>query len=318
MAKISIPKIPSSEITPEYLYMNRRKFMKLAAGAGVTVALAACSVPTPAGDSSQGDALPTDQQGLQDELGDPANSYYDITNYNNYYEFTESKDGPAALSKNFPTSPWQVEVSGLVNNPKTYSIDDLRKFPSEERVYRLRCVEAWSLVIPWNGFPLNLLIKEVEPMTSAKFVKFTSVYDPKDMPGQSSPFYPFPYIEGLRMDEAMNDLTFMVTGLYGKDLPNQDGAPLRVAIPWKYGFKSGKALVKIEFVEAMPQTFWPTIASNEYGFYANVNPNVPHPRWSQATERRIGETRRIDTLMFNGYSDQVAQMYSGMDLKANF
>ncbi len=318
MAKMSFPKIPSSEITPEFLYLNRRKFMKLAATAGISVALAACGVPPAAGDNSQETDLPTDQQGLTDELGSPANTYYDITHYNNYYEFSESKSAVADLAANFPTSPWQVEVSGLVQNPKTYSIDDLRKFPIEERVYRLRCVEAWSMVIPWNGFPLNLLIKEVDPMASAKYVKFTTVDDPKNMPGLSSPFYPFPYVEGLRMDEAMNDLTLLVTGLYGKDLPAQDGAPVREVVPWKYGFKSGKSLVKIEFVADMPQTFWPAIAFNEYGFFANVNPNVPHPRWSQATERRIGETHRIDTLMFNGYSDQVAQMYSNMDLKANF
>ena len=317
MSKSSIPSIPSSEITPQALYLNRRKFMKLAATAGIGVALAACGVASPGNTSTPVD-LPTGQEDLKDELGDPANTYDEITNYNNYYEFSEDKGAPARLAQGFPTSPWQVEVSGLVQNPKTYSIDDLKKFPSQERIYRLRCVEAWSLVIPWQGFPMNLLIKEVEPMTSAKYIKFTTVADKKNMPGLSSPFYPFPYVEGLRLDEAMNDLALFATGLYGMDLPPQDGAPIREVVPWKYGFKSGKAIVKIEFTEDMPQTFWPLIASNEYGFYANVNPNVPHPRWSQASERRIGKSRRRDTLMFNGYSDQVSQLYSNMDLKVNF
>jgi sulfoxide reductase catalytic subunit YedY len=207
----------------------------------------------------------------------------------------------------------------LVSNPKTYGLDDLLKmFPQEERIYRLRCVEAWSMVIPWNGFPLASLLKEVEPTSDAKYVRFESVLDKKQMPGQGSPFYPWPYQEGLRLDEAMNDLALLATGLYGEPLPNQDGAPIRVVVPWKYGFKSIKSIVKIELVDYQPDTLWSTVASNEYGFYANVNPNVPHPRWSQASERRIGELGRRPTLMFNGYADQVASLYEGMDLAKYF
>jgi sulfoxide reductase catalytic subunit YedY len=212
-----------------------------------------------------------------------------------------------------------VEVSGLVNRPRTYDIDELMKrFPAEDRIYRLRCVEAWSMVIPWRGFPLNRLLKEAEPTGAAKYVHFVSILDRDQMPGQHSPFYVWPYSEGLRLDEAMHDLTLMTTGLYGKDLLPQNGAPLRVVVPWKYGFKSAKAIVKIELVADQPQTLWSTSAPNEYGFYSNVNPNVPHPRWSQASERRIGEASRSPTLMFNGYADQVASLYTGMDLRANY
>jgi sulfoxide reductase catalytic subunit YedY len=254
-----------------------------------------------------------------DELGDPLNTYDQITNYNNYYEFSTDKEAVARLAANFPTSPWTVEVSGMVNNPKTYGLEDLlQKFTQEERIYRLRCVEAWSMVIPWMGFKLSDLLKEVAPTSQAKYVRFTSITDTKDMPGQSSPFYPWPYQEGLRLDEAMNDLTILATGLYGKPLPAQDGAPLRLVVPWKYGFKSIKAIIKIELVDQQPATMWSTIASNEYGFYANVNPNVPHPRWSQASERRIGESGRRKTLLFNGYAEQVAHLYDGLDLKADY
>ena len=250
-----------------------------------------------------------------DELGNPVNSYEEITNYNNFYEFSTDKQAVASLSKDFTTSPWSVEVSGMVNNPKTYALEDLLKmFPQEERIYRLRCVEAWSMVIPWNGFSLASLLKEVEPTSDAKYVRFEAVLDPKQLPGQKSPFYPWPYQEGLRLDEAMNDLTLLATGLYGEALPNQDGAPIRVVIPWKYGFKSIKSIVKIELVDYQPETLWSTVAPNEYGFYANVNPDVPHPRWSQASERRIGELARRPTLKFNGYADQVASLYTGMDL----
>ncbi|MCX7977149.1 MAG: protein-methionine-sulfoxide reductase catalytic subunit MsrP [Bellilinea sp.] len=315
MPKIDVPKIPSSEITPEQVYLNRRQFIKLAAVGAAGVLLAACGIsPT-----SQSENTPTDMsERPRDELGDPANSFEEITNYNNYYEFTMVKEGVASLAKNFPTSPWQVEVSGLVHKPRIFDIDDLRRFPQEERVYRLRCVEAWSMVIPWLGFPLSLLLKEVEPMTSAAFVKFTTIVDRENMPGVKSPFYPWPYTEGLRLDEAYHDLTLLVTGLYGKELLPQNGAPLRLAIPWKYGFKSSKAIVKIELTENMPPTFWNIVAPNEYGFYANVNPQVPHPRWSQATERRIGENRRRETLLFNGYAEQVGQLYANMDLRVNY
>ena len=315
MAKNPIPRIPSSEITPEDLYLNRRQFMKLAAVAGGGALMAACNVQPSS--LSATETYEPSNAGLHDELGAPANTYYDITNFNNYFEFSTSKGTVAKLAENFPTTPWTVEVSGLVQNPKIYDINDLRKLPIEERIYRLRCVEAWSMVIPWNGFPLNLILKEVDPMTSARYVRFTTKLDEDNMPNATNSLYPWPYLEGLRLDEAYNDLTLMATGLYGKDLPPQDGAPIRLVVPWKYGFKSGKATVKIELIEDMPKTFWSTIAPREYGFYSNVNPDVPHPRWSQADERRIGG-ERIPTLLFNGYSEQVAQMYAGMDLKANF
>lgn len=288
--------------------------MTLAGSTGAAALLAACGVsPT-----EQPAATETGAAGLKDELGDPANTFEEITHYNNYYEFTTDKAGVADLAEGFPTSPWQVEVGGLVQKPKTYDIDELRAFPQEERIYRLRCVEAWSMVIPWTGFPLASLLAEVEPMTSAKYVAFTTKLDEENMPGLKMPFYPWPYTEGLRLDEAMNDLALLVTGLYGEDLPPQDGAPIRLAVPWKYGFKSIKSIVKIDLVEEKPATLWNTIAPNEYGFYANVNPLVNHPRWSQATERRIGETKRRETLPFNGYLEQVQSLYEGMSLISNY
>jgi sulfoxide reductase catalytic subunit YedY len=252
-------------------------------------------------------------------LGDPLTSYEAVTGYNNYYEFTQDKEGVAELAHDFKTRPWTVEVSGLVNKPHTYDIDELlKRFPPEERIYRLRCVEGWSMVIPWRGFPLKKLLSAVEPMGSAKYVHFVSLLDRDQMPGQHSPFFVWPYSEGLRLDEAQHDLTLMGTGLYGKDLLPQNGAPLRVVVPWKYGFKSAKAIVKIELVADQPPTLWSTSAPNEYGFYSNVNPTVPHPRWSQESEIRIGESGRRPTLMFNGYADQVASLYTGMDLRANY
>jgi sulfoxide reductase catalytic subunit YedY len=312
----SIP-IRSSEITPKSVYLSRRQFMKAAGATAATALLAACAPAL----SPAAVATPT---GLHiskttDELGDPIDSYQDITNYNNYYEFTTDKQGVAPMSANFKTEPWSIQVYGLVANPKTYSVDDLiQKFPPQERIYRLRCVEAWSLVIPWDGFPLSNVLKEVQPTSAAKFVRFETILDPKDMPGQTDPTYPWPYQEGLRLDEAMNDLTILATGLYGEPLPPQDGAPIRVVVPWKYGFKSIKAIVKIELVATQPATLWSTVAPDEYGFYSNVNPNRPHPRWSQATEFRIGENKRIPTLLFNGYGAEVASMYTGMDLIANY
>jgi sulfoxide reductase catalytic subunit YedY len=318
-AKKTFSEPPSSEITPEALYFNRRAFLKAAGLLGVGGLLAACGVPPAATTSATANAPSSTAAGLKDELGDPANSFADITNYNNYYEFSEGKEAVAPLSAKFPSSPWQVEVSGMVQNPVKLSMEDiLKKYPQEERIYRLRCVEAWSMVIPWTGFPLAKLLKDVQPTGSAKYAKFTTAQLPNDMPGLSAPYYPWPYTEGLRLDEAMNDLAFLATGLYGKPLPNQDGAPIRLTTPWKYGFKGAKALVKIELVADLPQTFWNTIAPNEYGFYSNVNPDVNHPRWSQATERRIGESARRKTLLFNGYVDQVAQLYTGMDLRANY
>jgi sulfoxide reductase catalytic subunit YedY len=263
-------------------------------------------------------ASQTSTNATTDELGDPLNAFEQITNYNNYYEFTIDKEDVAKLAANFPTSPWQVEVGGMVNNPQTFDLDDLRAFEQEERIYRLRCVEAWSMVIPWMGFPLSRLLAAVEPTADAKFVRFETILDPGKMPGQKSPWFNWPYIEGLRLDEAMHDLTLMATGLYGKDLLPQNGAPFRLVVPWKYGFKSIKSIVRIDLVDTMPTSLWMDSAPNEYGFYANVNPEVDHPRWSQATERRVGELGRRETLMFNGYAEQVASLYEGMDLRANY
>jgi sulfoxide reductase catalytic subunit YedY len=224
----------------------------------------------------------------------------------------------AKLAQGFPTSPWEVQVGGLVNNPKTFGLEDLLAFEIEERIYRLRCVEGWSMVIPWMGFPLHKILTQVEPKAEAKFVRFETVYDTENMPNLKSPWYQWPYVEGLRMDEAMNDLTLLATGLYGKDLLPQNGAPIRLVVPWKYGFKSIKSIVKIDLVDTMPVSLWMAAAPQEYGFYSNVNPEVDHPRWSQATERRIGELGRRETLMFNGYEEEVAQLYAGMDLVANY
>ena len=252
-------------------------------------------------------------------MGDPANTLYEITHYNNYYEFTTDKDGVAGLAKDFQTSPWSVEVSGFVSKPGIYTVEDLvSKFKPEERIYRLRCVEAWSMVIPWVGFPISRLLEEVGPTSEAKFIRFETVMRPDEMPGLSDYSYPWPYQEGLRLDEAMNDLAIFATGLYGGTLPAQNGGGIRVVVPWKYGFKSIKAINKIEFVADRPETMWNTIAPREYGFYSNVNPNVDHPRWSQATERRIGETGRSKTLMFNGYEEEVADLYEGMDLTVSY
>ena len=307
----SVP-VKSSEITSYSQYLSRRDFLRTAGIVTGSALLAACS---PGASAATEPASETpDLPAKQDERGDPANSYEDITNYNNYYEFTTDKEGVNPLSQEFKTEPWTVEVSGLVNNPKTYDIEDLLKFPQEVRVYRLRCVEAWSMVIPWTGFPLASLLKEVEPTSDAKFVRFETVYRPKEMPGQKSLFYPWPYQEGLRLDEAMHDLTILATGLYGMPMPNPNGAPIRLVVPWKYGFKSIKSIVRIELTAEQPSTLWNSIGANEYGFYSNVNPERPHPRWSQATERRIGEFARRPTLMFNGYAEQVASLYEGMDL----
>jgi sulfoxide reductase catalytic subunit YedY len=324
-------KIRSSEITSEHLYLSRRDFLK---GVGTLTAgsllLAACAPsalqpltrPTaaPTANPSAGGGQPTPAAAAQtDELGAPWISLDAVTGYNNYYEFSTDKEAVAPLSKNFVTSPWTVAVGGLVNKPKTYGVEDLlAKFTQEERVYRLRCVEAWSMVIPWQGFPLANLLNEVEPMSSAKYVRFETLYDPKQMPGQNSGWYKWPYAEGLRLDEAMHPLTILSTGLYGKTLLPQNGAPIRMVVPWKYGFKSIKAIVKIDLVEEQPVSLWMAAAPNEYGFYSNVNPDVPHPRWSQATERRIGELNRRQTMPFNGYGEEVAQLYTGMDLKANY
>jgi len=253
-----------------------------------------------------------------DELGDPLNSYEDISNYNNYYEFSTDKTSVAGLAQDFIISPWTVAVGGLVHYPKTYDLDDLMKFAQEERIYRLRCVEGWSMVIPWTGFPLAALLKEVEPTSDAKYVLLETIYDPEQMPGQNSSWYQWPYVEGLRLDEAMHDLTILAIGLYGKPLLPQSGAPVRLVVPWKYGFKNIKSIVKIDLIAEQPTSLWMAATPHEYGFYANVNPEVPHPRWSQATERRIGELSRRPTLLFNGYEEEVAALYEGMNLSVNF
>jgi methionine sulfoxide reductase catalytic subunit len=311
----SVP-VKSSEITPYSLYLSRRDFLKTAGIVTGSALLAACA---PAATQTSGPADMPDLPAKTDELGDSANSFEDITNYNNFYEFSTTKEAVNLLSQDFTTAPWTVEVYGLVNNPKTYGIEDLlSKFPQEERIYRLRCVEAWSMVIPWTGFPLAGLLKEVEPTSNAKFVRFETIYRPEEMPGQKSPFYPWPYQEGLRLDEAMHDLTILATGLYGQPMPNSNGAPIRLVVPWKYGFKSIKSIVRIELTAEQPSTLWSAVGPNEYGFYSNVNPDRPHPRWSQASERRIGELNRRPTLMFNGYAEEVAALYEGMDLNANY
>jgi len=309
--------VKSSEITPYSQYLSRRDFLKAAGIVTGSAVLAACAPDTTQTAEPMGEEM--DFPAKQDELGDPANSFDDITHYNNYYEFTTDKAGVASLAEDFKPTPWTIKVSGLVKNPKTYGIEDLlSKFTQEERIYRLRCVEAWSMVIPWTGFTLSSLLKEVEPMSKAKYVRFETVYRPDEMPGQNSPFYPWPYQEGLRLDEAMHDLTILATGLYGQPMPNANGAPIRLVVPWKYGFKSIKSIVKIELVENQPGTLWNMVGPNEYGFYSNVNPDRPHPRWSQASERRIGELSRRPTLMFNGYAEQVADLYKGMDLNQNY
>jgi len=330
-------KIDPSEITPEHIYMSRRKFI-VGMGALLTSSLVlnACrpqgSSPTPTGLDSPAspsatpaisetptaapDISETPQATVEGlEPRGEWTSYEAVVSYNNFYEFTLSKDGVARLAQDFKTSPWTVEVGGLVDKPKTFDLDDLQKFTQEERIYRMRCVEAWSMVIPWMGFPLARLLQEVEPTSQAKYVRFETLFDPGQMPGQKSRSYNWPYVEGLRMDEAMHDLTILATGLYGKPLLPQNGAPVRLVVPWKYGFKSIKSIVRIDLVEEMPVSLWMAAAPHEYGFYANVNPDVPHPRWSQATERRIGETRRRKTLLFNGYAEEVAHLYAGMDLK---
>jgi sulfoxide reductase catalytic subunit YedY len=310
--------IPSSELTSETLYRNRREFIKTASAAlgfaAVGTIASACAPGT------VGAAAEPQAKGKYDTT-EKLTPLEDVTMFNNYYEFGTGKDDPARNSKNFKPKPWTVKVEGLTKKPATYNFEDLVKgLTVEDRIYRMRCVEAWSMVIPWQGFPLADLIKKLEPMPSAKFVEFRTLVDKNQFPGQRGLFQPldWPYIEGLRMDEAMNPLAFIATGLYGKSLPNQNGAPLRLVTPWKYGFKGVKAIVNIRFSETQPVNSWQRQAANEYGFYANVNPEVQHPRWSQAREQRIGEFLKRQTLMFNGYTEQVASMYSGLDLKKNF
>jgi methionine sulfoxide reductase catalytic subunit len=309
--------IPSSEITPKTVYLNRRQFMAGASAFGAVLATAGCDMVKPSQIVLANTKLTTVKS--QFSTTETPTPLKDISNYNNFYEFSTDKYGPADLARNFRTSPWKVKVGGAVAQKKTYQLDELMKLaPLEERIYRLRCVEGWSMVIPWVGFSLSTLINQMKPTAKAKYVKFTTLMDPSQFPGQRSQVLDWPYTEGLRMDEAMHPLTLLTFGMYGETLPNQDGAPVRIVVPWKYGFKSIKSIVSIDFVGSEPPTAWNTAAPNEYGFYSNVNPNVDHPRWSQATERRIGEFRKRPTLMFNGYGDQVASLYNGMDLKKYF
>jgi len=315
------------KITDKDTYLNRRLFMRAAVLAGTATAstvLYRKLNPPPTkpveGDkltqvSSTPDADRVKEGFAVDDKQTPKEA---VTNYNNFYEFDTSKSGVAYAAKGFITRPWEVSVEGLVNKPKVFDISDLLKFPLEERVYRLRCVEGWSMVIPWIGFPLSQLLDKVEPTSQAKYVAFQTLLDPERMPNQRTGVLDWPYVEGLRLDEAMHPLTILATGMYGETLPPQDGAPIRLVVPWKYGFKSIKSIVKITVVNSQPPTTWNIQAPDEYGFYSNVNPNVPHPRWSQATERRIGEYGRRNTLLFNGYADQVAKLYTGMDLVQNF
>jgi methionine sulfoxide reductase catalytic subunit len=326
--------IKSSEITPEKVYLNRRNFIRAGIVAGTTLATGLTyrffNPPPPkevVTAEIQDIKQPTEFRNFE-----KPNSFEEITNYNNYYEFSTSKTSVARKAEDFITRPWTIEVGGLVNKPKVFDIDELLKFEQEERIYRFRCVEGWSMVIPWVGFPLKKILDAVEPLSTAKYVAFETFYGgakssnpnvklPEGRNSMQSSFsagIDLPYVEGLRLDEALHPLTILATGLYGKQMPNQNGAPIRLVVPWKYGFKSIKSIVKITLTEAEPKTTWNIAASDEYGFYSNVNPNVAHPRWSQATEQRIGEYTRRKTLPFNGYADEVANLYDGMDLKKYF
>ncbi len=304
--------IPPSAITPPEIYRDRRRFMQ---GMGALAAGAALGVASDAGAGAKLAGV-RDSAYTPDEKRTP---YQDVTTYNNFYEFGTDKGDPADRAGSLKTRPWTVAVEGEVRRPQTWDIDALLKLaPLEERVYRMRCVEGWSMVIPWVGFPLHELIRRAEPSGNAKYVEFITLNDPRQMPGQRSRVLDWPYVEGLRLDEAMHPLTLLAVGLYGEVLPNQNGAPIRLVVPWKYGFKSAKSIVKIRFIEKQPVSSWMAAAPREYGFYSNVNPQVDHPRWSQAKERRIGEFLKRDTLMFNGYGNQVASLYRGMDLKKFF
>jgi sulfoxide reductase catalytic subunit YedY len=307
------PDLAPSEITPPGIYARRREFIQ----AGVAMA-AAGMLWTPFQARAAAAKLPALRRSPL-STAEEVTSYKDITTYNNYYEFGTDKDEPAENAHTLKTRPWTVAIEGEVKKPRTIDIEELLKLAAlEERVYRMRCVEGWSMVIPWVGYSMSELIRRVEPTGSAKYVEFVSLADPKQMPGVKRPILRWPYTEALRMDEAMHPLTLLCVGLYGEVLPNQNGAPVRVVIPWKYGFKNGKSIVRIRFTAQQPQTTWNLANAQEYGFYSNVNPEVDHPRWSQAKERRIGEIGKRPTLMFNGYADQVASLYAGMDLKKNY
>lgn len=323
----SVPEPPGREITPEPLYARRREFLKnsiytagtaVAVGGSLLYLVGQGPPPDQPEPTSLVDPELTAMMGPYD-VDEPQTPFKDVSSYNNFYEYGTDKDDPVANAHALKTRPWTVSVEGDVAKPQTIDIDTLLSwFPLEQRVYRMRCVEAWSMVIPWLGFPLADLIKRLEPTGNTRFVEFTTLLDPGQMPGQRFPILKWPYVEALRLDEAMNPLAFMAVGLYGKTLPNQNGAPLRLVVPWKYGFKNGKSIVKIRFTHDQPNTTWADAAPSEYGFYANVNPAVDHPRWSQAQERRIGEFQRRRTLPFNGYADQVQHLYAGMDLRKFF
>ncbi len=311
------PTIPTREITDERLYLDRRAFIRASIGAAAGGVAGTLLAP---GDAAAAQTpLPDVRKGSLTTTGEALNSFDDITSYNNFYEFGTDKSDPKTNSGRFKPTPWTVKIDGEVGKPGDYALDDLMKWsPLEERVYRLRCVEGWSMVIPWVGFPLADVLKRVEPTSKARFVEFVTVQRPGEMPGLRYPVLDWPYREGLRLDEAQHPLTLLAVGLYGKTLPNQNGAPIRLVVPWKYGFKSIKSIVRIRLTTGMPRTSWNTSAPQEYGFYSNVNPEVDHPRWSQARERRIGEFFRRQTLPFNGYGDMVASLYAGMDLKKNY
>ena len=312
--------IKPSEITSKSVYVNRRKFIAGAAitGAAVAAGFGVSELASPA-NTAQANAKIDGIQKSAFSTSEAITPMKDVANYNNYYEFSTDKYEPAGLAKDFKTRPWTVSVEGLVKKKQSLDVDTIIKMATpEERIYRHRCVEGWSIVVPWVGYSLSEFIKRVEPLGKAKFVEFTTIYDPKQMPGQRVPVLKWPYVEGLRMDEAMHPLALLCFGMYGESLPNQNGAPLRMVVPWKYGFKSIKGIVKIRFTEDEPVSTWNLSAPSEYGFYSNVNPNVDHPRWSQARERRLGEFSKRPTLMFNGYGDQVASLYTGMDLKKYF
>jgi sulfoxide reductase catalytic subunit YedY len=310
------PTPPSSELTPHALYLSRRDFLRTGAAGALGASLALSGVDALADEEGPtGPELPVARR-VEQAGNEKRNSFHDVTHYNNFYELGTDKTDPAENASYLVTRPWTVEIKGECHKPQTLGIDDvLKAFPLEERVYRMRCVEAWSMVIPWLGFPLAALLSRVEPTSKAKYVAFTTLHDPKRMPGQKRNVLEWPYVEGLRLDEAMHPLTLIAVGLYGHALPSQNGAPLRLVVPWKYGFKGIKSIVRIELSERQPPTSWSRYASSEYGFYANVDPNVDHPRWSQAKERRIGELFRRPTLPFNGYAEQVASLYAGLDPK---
>ena len=319
MSRLKLPGIRPSEITAERFFHMRRDVLMGALGLAAATALPRAS---DAAIAAPGGAALKYTRNARYASADKSNSYEEITGYNNFYEFGIDKADPAANAGSLRTRPWQVTIAGEAAVTGTFTIEDILKpHPLEERIYRHRCVEAWSMVIPWVGFPLVDLLQRFKPNSRAKFVEFTTLLDPKQMPGQRRAVLAWPYVEALRIDEAMNPLAFMVTGVYGRELPNQNGAPLRVHLPWKYGFKSAKSIVRIRFTERQPANTWAVSSPGEYGFYANVNPSVDHPRWSQATERRIGDgffAARHETLMFNGYADQVASLYQGLDLRRNF